>query len=231
LSARRETPRERDLRERLIAGLRAAGSRERAAREKRYHKSSWEHWGAPAPSMDLAIRATLADATPDEIVALSERMWREPVWDLKAASARMLSRPAVPPDDRLWGLVRTRMKDLDGWALADTLAGAGSRCLLADPRRLDDVEPWTGNPHLWTRRAALVFTLPWTKGGRDPERMLGWAAGLAADPEWFIQKAIGWWLRELSKRDAPRVRRFIAEHCAAMKSFARREALRRIGGG
>jgi len=29
------------------------------------------------------------------------------------------------------------------------------------------------NPHLWTRRAALVFTLPWTKGERDPERMLG----------------------------------------------------------
>jgi 3-methyladenine DNA glycosylase AlkD len=42
--------------------------------------------------------------------------------------------------------------------------------------------------------------------------MLGWAAHLADDREWFIQKAIGWWLRALSKRDRKRVRRFLTEH-------------------
>jgi 3-methyladenine DNA glycosylase AlkD len=54
--------------------------------------------------------------------------------------------------------------------------------------------------------------------------MLGWAASLAHDREWFIQKAIGWWLRELSKHDAPRVRRFLAEHGARLQGVARREA-------
>ena len=75
-----------------------------------------------------------------------------------------------------------------------------------------------------SERAALVFTLPWMKGDRDPERMLGWSARLVADPEWFIQKGIGWQLRELSKRDPARVRRFLKENGAAMKAFARREA-------
>ena len=46
-------------------------------------------------------------------------------------------------------------------------------------------------------------------------------ASLAGDREWFIQKAIGWWLREFSKRDANRVRRFLAEHGAALKVVAR----------
>ena len=231
MDAKRETARERDLRERLTAALRAAGTPERAAQEKRYQKSKWEHWGAPLPSMDAAIRAELGDVKPAEIVATSERLWREPVWDLKIASTRLIALPAVPPDDDLWRAIRARLTDLDGWAVADGLAAAGSRCLLADPRRLNDVEPWTRSKHLWTRCAALVFTLPWTKAGRDPERMLGWAAGLAGDREWFIQKAIGWWLRELSKRDSLRVRRFIAEHGAAMKPFARREALKKISGG
>jgi hypothetical protein len=27
--------------------------------------------------------------------------------------------------------------------------------------------------------ASLVFTLPWTRSGRDPERMLGWAARMS----------------------------------------------------
>ena len=116
------------------------------------------------------------------------------------------------------------MPDLDGWAVADNMAGVGSRCLLADSRRLDVVETWVESRHLWTRRAALVFTLPWTRNGRDPERMLAWAARLAGDPEWFIQKAIGWWLRELSKRNPARVRAFLEEHSARLKGVARREA-------
>ena len=80
------------------------------------------------------------------------------------------------------------------------------------------------SPRLWTRRAALVFTLPWAKGERDPERVLGWAARLADDREWFIRKAIGWWLRELSKRDPERVRRFLTEQGGKLAGVARREA-------
>ncbi len=117
-----------------------------------------------------------------------------------------------------------RVADLDGWAVADNLATVASRCLIEDSGRLDAVETWIENPHLWTRRAALVFTLPWAKEKRDPERMLGWAARLADDPEWFIQKAIGWWLRELSKRDPKRVRRFLADHGGKLRGVAKREA-------
>ena len=69
-----------------------------------------------------------------------------------------------------------------------------------------------------------MFTLPWTKEKRDPERMLGWVARLAEDRQWFIQKAIGWWLRELSKRDPERVRRFLTDHGEKLMGVARREA-------
>ncbi len=208
----------------LIRRLKKMGTPARAEREKSYQKSVWEHWGVALPQMDVAIRDVLKDIQPAGRLALSVRLWREPVWDLKIVAARNLARDDVPPSEPLWRFVRTRMRDLDGWAVADGLAPVGSRCLLADPRRLDVVETWVENRHLWTRRAALVFTLAWTKGNRDPERMLGWASGLAADPEWFIQKAIGWWLRELSKRDPARVRRFLADHGATLKGVARREA-------
>jgi len=113
---------------------------------------------------------------------------------------------------------------LDGWAVADNLAPAASRCLVADPKRLDEVETWVESPHLWTRCAALVFTLPWARGNRNPERMLGWVSRLLGDKEWFIQKAIGWWLRELSKRAPDRVRRFLDAHGEAVRGVARREA-------
>jgi 3-methyladenine DNA glycosylase AlkD len=214
----------------LIAALSTLADPLRAAKEKAYHKSPWQHWGVAAPTMDRLIRDSLADLGTDAAIRLAARLWREPVWDLKIVAGRLLTRRNVAPCADLWIFVMRRMADLDGWALADTLASVGSRCLLADPARLDDVETWVENSHLWTRRASLVVTLPWTKGGRDPERMLGWAKRLTPDREWFIQKAIGWWLRELAKRDAPRVRRFLADDGGLLRAVARREATKYLDG-
>ena len=82
------------------------------------------------------------------------------------------------------------------------------------------------------RRAALVATLPWTKLTHPTpaetaarERILGWAAACVPDRDWFIQKAIGWWLRSLSAHDPDRVRAFLAGPGQGLKAFARREAL------
>ena len=215
--------------ETLVAALRAVGGSERAAWDKAYHKSRWEHWGVPTPQTVLAIRQAVGTLGQAELLQLSGRLWRTPVWDLRIASLRLLANKALATDERLWALVTQRMDDLDGWAVADNLANVAWRCLLADPSRLDVVEGWVESPHLWTRRASLVFTLPWTKAGRDPERSLAWAARLKTDREWFIQKAIGWWLRELSKRNPERVRRFLADHGAALGGVARREAVKYLG--
>ena len=213
----------------LIARMRDLGAPERAVQDKRYHKSAWEHWGVSAPDQVEVLREILADADPDDLYAICDRLWRAPVWDLKIVAARALGLRAVAPDARLWGFVVARMPDLDGWAIADTLAVAASRCLVADSARLDAVEAWVESPHLWTRRATLVFTLPWTKPGRDPERMLGWAERLLSDREWFIQKAIGWWLRSLSKTSPERVRAFLGAQGGAVRGVARREATKHLG--
>ncbi|MGB3315046.1 MAG: DNA alkylation repair protein, partial [Albidovulum sp.] len=46
--------------------------------------------------------------------------------------------------------------------------------------------------------------------------------------DWFIQKAIAWWLRDLSKHDAPRTRDWLASHGERLKPFARKEAARHL---
>ena len=127
------------------------------------------------------------------------------------------------------------MPDFDGWAIADAVANAGERRVMADLSRLDELEAWTRSDRLWTRRAALVFTLPLARLPHPDaaqmaarERALGWAAVYTADSEWFIQKAVAWWLRTLSVHDAARVRAFLAEHGPQMKAFARKDAARKL---
>jgi 3-methyladenine DNA glycosylase AlkD len=215
---------------RLLEALRALGDATRAEYEKAYQKSRWEHWGVSLPKMDAAIKQTFGDLTQDQALSLCQRLWRETVWDLKIVAGRILARKSIEPDADVWSFVTERLADLDGWAMADNLATGASRCLLADSSRLNAVEAWIESPHMWTRRAALVFTLPWTKGEHDPEQMLGWAARLADDREWFIQKAVGWWLRELSKRDPERVRRFLDEYGRKLTGVAKREATKYLNG-
>lgn len=77
-------------------------------------------------------------------------------------------------------------------------------------------------------RAALVYTLPFAKSGQDPERMLGWASLYATDSEWFIQKAIGWWLRILGEHNPNRVAIFLNIHWEKLKGVARKEATRKL---
>lgn len=88
---------------------------------------------------------------------------------------------------------------------------------------------------MWTRRAALVMTLPWTKQNfPKPQdlairaRVLGWCATLAPDRDWFIQKAVAWWVRDLSKHDAEAAQGFLSQHGDTLKPFARKEAARHL---
>lgn len=163
--------------------------------------------------------------------ALAEALWRSDIHEARIAAAKLLVQARIPEDEPVWRLVTSWAQQFDAWAIADRAADVGSRRLVAAPERLDEVETWTKAENFWTRRAALTFTLPWAKQ-RHPraadlahrERALGWAASYAGDREWFIQKAIAWWLRSLSKHHPERARAFLTAHGERLKPFALREA-------
>jgi 3-methyladenine DNA glycosylase AlkD len=217
--------------EAAIAELRAAGDGRRAQGEAAYMKVPREYLGVRVPVIaDMAKRWRATMDTPAR-VALADALWRTNIHEARVAAAKLLTQARIPSDEPVWRLIVSWLPDFDGWALADHACDAGRRRLLADPRRIDEVEGWTASPHMWTRRAALVITLPWTRQNHPTagdlairDRVLDWSAGMAADRDWFIQKAIAWWLRDLSKHDAPRARAWLEAHGPRLKPFARKEA-------
>ncbi|WP_299742073.1 DNA alkylation repair protein [uncultured Tateyamaria sp.] len=204
---------------------------ERAAGAKAYHKSDRLHLGVPNPVLnDLSKQWRQALDVPARI-ALADGLWQTDVYEARVAAAKLLTQARIRPDEDAWALIASWVPDFDSWAIADHACMAGQKRLVADPTRVDQAEAWTSSDHMWTRRAALVITLPWTKQNNPKpqdieirDRVLGWAAAYVADQTWFIQKAIAWWVRELSKHDIPRATNFLATHGDAMKPFARREA-------
>lgn len=211
--------------------LRAQADPARAEHMAAYHKAERCYLGLANPQVYDLVADWRASLDVAGRVDLARGLWESDIFEARLAAAKLLTQARLRPDDGAWDLIQSWVPQFDSWALADHACKAGEKRLQADPARLDAVEDWTRSEHLWTRRAALVITLPWTKQNHPrPEdlerrdRILGWAAGYVPDRAWFIQKAIAWWLRELSKHDPARVQAFLQAHGDQMKPFARREA-------
>ncbi|MBW3245749.1 DNA alkylation repair protein [Epibacterium sp. DP7N7-1] len=216
-----------------LDALRAQVEPGRAEQMIAYHKQSRTVLGVGNEVLNTLSRDWRGQLDLEARVDLAAGLWASDIFEARILAAKLLTQARIKPDTAVWDLVQTWVPDFDSWAIADHAASAISKRLQADPARLDVVEGWTTSDHMWSRRAALVSTLPWAKLSNPKpadlatrERILGWAATYVQDRDWFIQKAIGWWLRDLSKHDADRTRAFLAEHGDQMKAFARKEAVK-----
>ena len=214
-----------------LTALRAQIEEGRAEGMAAYHKQTRKVLGIPNPALNDLTKSWRQSLSVDDRVTLADNLWQTDIFEARIAAAKLLTQARLRPDESSWTLIQSWVADFDSWAIADHACMAGQKRLVADTSRINTVEGWTKSDHMWTRRAALVITLPWTKQNNPkPEdlairdRVLGWASTYVDDPEWFIQKAIAWWLRDLSKHDPDRTRDFLEAQGGRMKAFARKEA-------
>lgn len=198
-----------------------------------YHKAPRRYLGLAVPQVEALVAQWREGASVEERVTLAHGLWDSDIHEARVAAAKLLVQARMRPDEAAWELICEWVQGFDAWALADHASVAGAKRLVAEPVRLDVVEGWTGSGNMWTRRAALVMTLPWAKMANPKaadlavrDRVLGWAEAAVADRDWFMQKAVAWWVRDLSKHDAARARAFVEGPGLGLKSFARKEAAR-----
>ena len=216
-----------------LGALEAEADAAKADEMATYHKAPRRYLGLSVPRVEVHVATWRAEMSVEDRVALAGALWDSDVHEARVAAAKLLTQARLRPDDGAWALISTWAQGFDAWALADHATIAGQKRVVADPTRIDEVEGWTQSPNMWTRRAALIITLPWAKMNNPKaadlairDRILGWAESYVPDRDWFMQKVVAWWLRDLSKHDAPRVTAFVEAHGDSMKPFARKEALR-----
>jgi len=214
-----------------LDALRAKAVPGKSAEMAAYHKVQREYLGVANPDIDVLTKAWRPDLTIDARVALADALWKTNIHEAMIAAGKLFTQARIRPDDGVWDTICSWVPSFDAWAIADHACIAGQKRLIADPTRLETVETWTTSDHMWTKRAALVMTLPWTKQNNPKpaelatrDRILGWAGSYVDDPEWFIQKSVAWWVRDLSKHDRTRALAFLDAYGAQMKPFARKEA-------
>ncbi|HVT57190.1 MAG TPA: DNA alkylation repair protein [Thermoanaerobaculia bacterium] len=231
----RRGPARREGMDRLVAeieaSLRPLGSPRRAAGEKAYLKSDLEFLGIGTPALRSAARAWLA-ARPaidrTTLTRLAVALWRVEIHELRAFAIEvLLARQELlraPDLARLeWMLRRSR-----SWAYVDAIAIRLVGPLVErTPRLAGRLDRWSADPDFWLRRSALLaLLLPLRRGGGDWERFVGFADAMLEEREFFIRKAIGWVLREVSKKRPELVRAFVEPRRGRLSSVTLREAVK-----
>lgn len=221
-----------------IAALEALADPQKAEGAAAYHKVDRRYLGVLVPQITELATVWRAGLDVAGRVALAAALWDSNIHEGRVAAAKLLTQARIADDGAVWALIASWVPQFDTWAIADHVCDAGGRRLMADPSRLDEVEGWTTSPLMWQRRAALVMTLGWTKQNFPKaadlaarERVLGWCGLYVEDKDWFIQKAVALWMRDLSRHDAARVSLWLAEHGPHMKSWARKEAAKYLEDG
>ncbi|GGG76014.1 DNA alkylation repair protein [Salipiger pallidus] len=216
-----------------LAQIEAQADPGRAEGMAEYHKVPRRYIGTPNSVLNDLAQDWRRTLSLPERQALADALWATDIFEARVVAAKLLTQARIRDDGPVWDLLRSWVPEFDSWAIADHAASAIGRRLVAEPARLETVEGWVTSDHMWTRRAALVATLPWAKlphpsdadfATRD--RILGWAAELAPDRDRFIQKAVSWWLRDLGKHDAPRAMAFLDQHGTKLTPAARKDASR-----
>ena len=84
---------------------------------------------------------------------------------------------------------------------------------------------WNRSENFWLQRSSLLFQKNY-KDALDKNLLTSYILHLASSKEFFIQKAIGWVLREHSRHDPDWVKDFVERH--QLPPLSKREALKTI---
>ena len=224
----------RPLAEQIEAELRPLGSPERAAQAKRYLKSELKHLGVTVPALRIVVVAFLR-ARPEleraDALELARALWKKPIHERRAAAVEVLSfyKKRLLAEDI--AVIEDLLRESRGWALVDNLAVSVAGDLVERfPNKLAAaLDRWAKDSDFWLRRAALLsLLLPLRRGEGDFERFCRYAESMLEEKEFFIRKAIGWVLRDASKKTPERVAAWLLPRAARASGLTVREAAKHL---
>jgi 3-methyladenine DNA glycosylase AlkD len=115
------------------------------------------------------------------------------------------------------------------WDYVDTLAADRVGGLLENHPQ--EIKPlmleWSRSKDMWKRRTSIICQLN-LKQSFDLELLYSCIEPSLGSKEFFLQKAIGWALRQHAWRDPKEVKRYVAQNEARLAPLSQREALKNL---
>ncbi|GEB77165.1 DNA alkylation repair protein [Sporolactobacillus inulinus] len=212
----------------LLRSFAAKQNQENARAMSRYMRDQFPFFGIKTPERRASVRDFIKQyglPETNQIEAAVKTLWNQPNRECHYAALDLLVRLKKRLNGTHLPLFEWMITTKSWWDTVDCIAPQCCGPLFArEPQLIQRYsERWVVSDHLWLRRAALLFQLKF-KEQTDEALLFRYILLNADSDEFFIQKAIGWALREYAKTAPDTVRRFIQEH--PLKPLSKRESLK-----
>ncbi|HJS99107.1 MAG TPA: DNA alkylation repair protein [Terriglobales bacterium] len=181
------------------------GSADHAASVQRFFTEPVASHGWRTPDLRKAAvrmrRAILAQAGPDYLLQVADKLFRERVVEEKAMAVLLLEKSVPEFGEREFRLLESWLDRVRNWddhdALVHMLLGP---MLVADPRRARLALRWAQSQNRWRRRAAAVVLIRGARKEMFEPEIRRVSDRLLDDEDEMVQKGLGWLLREWAKK-------------------------------
>lgn len=202
----------------------ANASTETAEGMKAYMRDQFEYYGIPTPLRRKLYAEHIKAAKKGKVVdwALIDQAYNDPhrefqyfAYDYLLGTARFLE---------FGDLIKIRQLILrkPWWDTIDALCKVVGRISDTDDRVHQEMLEWATQESIWVRRTAIQYQL--TKKELTNNQTLDTIlTSNLGDTEFFINKAIGWALRDYSKTNPDWVARFIEDNKDGLSALSIRE--------
>ncbi|MGD7022968.1 DNA alkylation repair protein [Rossellomorea vietnamensis] len=216
--------------QRLIAYFKGHANKENAGPMKAYMRNQFDFLGIRTPERKMLLRDFLKEyGTPslEELPEIARTLWEQPEREFQYLALALLDKNR----SRLQPVHLSLMEELivmkSWWDTIDTIASRLAGFVIRKHPLEGEVflEKWIASENFWLNRTAILHQLSY-KEGTDEERLFSYIKQHASSKEFFIEKAIGWALREYSKTAPDKVAAFIERE--ELRPLSKREGLKHL---
>lgn len=202
---------------------------ERAIQMAKYMKNQFSFYGIAAADRKNLYKdflktekkqGTLDWAFLDQCYADDHREFQYLAYEYLLAMKKQLSFEDISS-------IKSLIKKKSWWDTVDFLAQVVGNIALKDSRVDELMLAWSQEENIWVRRVSILYQLRFKEKTNTTqlEQIILYCVGTN---EFFINKAIGWALREYSKTNPDWVRTFLENHQVQMANLSIREASKYI---
>jgi 3-methyladenine DNA glycosylase AlkD len=201
-----------------------------AAPMKKYMRDQFEYLGIKSPQFKALMKEFLtAQGTPpiSDLDTILHELWSLPQREFQYVATSLLGRSEKDLPAKFIRTIEYLLVTKSWWDTVDTISGG---TLGVHFRRFPDVREkylakWRASDNFWLRRATILFQLNYKKE-TDFDLLCQIIHENLDSKEFFINKAIGWSLRQYARVDPKAVTKFVKS--TPLHPLSRREAMKHL---
>ncbi|MGZ9784567.1 DNA alkylation repair protein [Bacillus mycoides] len=203
---------------------------EKAEPMAHYMKNHFPFLGIQTPERRKLLREVIqVHKLPDkeDFQTVIRELWDLPEREFQAAALDLLQKYKKHLDKTHIPFLEELIITKSWWDSVDGIVPTSlGSIFLKHPEAIQTYIPkWIASENIWLQRSAILFQLKY-KEQMDEKLLFSIIGQLKSSKEFFIQKAIGWVLREYAKTSPDAVWEYVQNH--ELAPLSKREAIKHI---